>query len=54
MDELVFAQITNSMSVVMYSYEEFQKSVAELDNFVENMLMLFDPINTDMKKSERN
>lgn len=38
----------------MYSYEEFQKSVVELDNFVENMLMLFGPINTDMKKSERN
>ena len=54
MDELMFVQITNPMSVVMYSYEEFQKSVAELDNFVENMLMLFDPINTDMKKSERN
>ena len=54
MEEPIFVQITNPMSVAMYSYEEFQKSVAELDNFVEDMLMLFDPINADMKKIERN
>ena len=54
MDEPVFVQITNPMSVAMYSYEEFQKRVAELDDFVENMLMLFDSINADMRKSECN
>lgn len=52
MEEPIFVQITNPMSVAMYSYEEFQKRVAELDDFVEDMLMLFNTIEMDKKNHE--